>query len=616
MNSNFNKIIFLKNFDDSFKPLFFSEKDERNNPTFLSEMNWKWYNIYQSVNTFIWKDRKIKDIAEIKSCFIDIDYPEILEMSEKERASFLNKNFKEIILPKLKFIKQTYNIFPNIINITLKGFHILFDYSEECYFIDINTHLEINNILNDILGGDSNARDIARVYKIVWYKDMKNWIHWKIKDFFSQIIKSSTKNNSAEIQKTFITKDIINHKFWKTFIERDISSKIKEKESNSKKEQIKNKNIEKINNIDALIFLNKLKECFTVNTFLFSKDKDILKIIENKLKFKEEFNCFKFFEADWKNLTSWLMIQNENTWWKINDYSKKTRIGNYNFLKNWILDWIEIDYSSFVKILHSSTGLTLNTTNEKKAQISSKLMWDDHYNRFATLTTEWKDAYQGYLSMKMKNPWFKKLLRGLSTYLFENKDKIMNSENPKIFKFELNDFLRETFWYTTENQIKKHRIYIKSLLLEMASILVPLEKEILENWKKIKQVDYEHFFKLSTQKGWWNSKKEKIILNLLIPEILLFWNPWYINKNILTYQSWFKESKITDLLLEIDTILNNTNHNYTKNISEVYQMLDYKSTEKINRNTLLKHMKLAKERWFFKSYKIENDTLIVSKFNF
>ena len=90
MSKLYTKIYFLKNFETK-ENISFEENNV--NQSKLKELNQKWWNVYESVNTFIWKDRKSENIAEIKSCFIDIDYPEILEMSEKERASFLKDKY-------------------------------------------------------------------------------------------------------------------------------------------------------------------------------------------------------------------------------------------------------------------------------------------------------------------------------------------------------------------------------------------------------------------------------------------------------------------------------------------------------------------------------------------
>ena len=598
----FNKIYWLNNFE-TWKNFTFPENKISSDT--LKSYNENWYNIYETVNTFIEKKRQIKDLAEIKSCFIDIDYPEIIKLTVAERATFMKDKYKNLTI-LFNQIKEKYNIEPNVINITYKWFHILFYYSEDCYFIDSNLHLQINNILNETLWWDENARDIARVYKSIWFIDWKGWKKGTIKNYFKQDL-------------SFITKDKIIYNFWLKFIEREKISCNKKQLSQEKKEIVKNSNIEKINNIDALCFLEKLQQHITKYSSLYNiTDIENLKKINNKLKYDKI--TLKFYEEDWQTLTAWLIMEQDQTLlWKINDYSKKTRRGNYNFLKNWILKDLNLDYSTFSKILQWISWFTLNSSLDKKSQLGSKLLWDDHYWRLIIwtqlLSKENQTAYKNYQNKYTEISWLKKVYRWLFVYLYEYKDylKQYNIEWLNQIRFEMNHFLETMFWKKTKDQMKAHRIYIKELFFQISSLMIPIENITIDkNWKQIKQVWTNQLVKFYFEQ--WNGrwKKEMIWIELLLPDYIYFWKASYINKNVLNYQPWFWDTKITDFFIEVDDILSNTNNDYTKPLSAIFDFLLYSWDEKNKKSIFLRHLNKAIELNFFKSYKIENNTLTIS----
>jgi len=617
----FNKIYFLKNFETD-KTLTFPEWNITEDD--LKIYNEKGWNIYESVNTFIWNDRKSENIAEIKSCFIDIDYSEIKSLSEKERAWFLKEKFTNKIIPSLKNINHLYTIKPSQINVTYKWFHILFDYEEDCYFIDTDIHFKINQLLNDILGWDENARDIARVYKSVGFIDNKNWPKWKITSLKKTMDLTSNSNK--------INKIIIEKLFSFDFKVRDIE-KIENKVATKQKQfEKKLQNIEKINSIDSLIFIENLKSLLETNKSLFL---DCEKI-SNKLKLKNiDDSLFKFYEEDWKNLTSGLVLEkNKDGLFEINDYSKKTRRWNYNFLKNWIFENTEIDYKLFSFILNHSTWITLNSNIEENSKFDSKLLWDKHYNRMdfwekkdqiqsfvqhsildrEDIEEEYKIIFAESIKLKTSINGFWKMFRWFFTYIAENVDKLELTDNGK-YKINFDEFITNIFWIDNKKAIKNQKSYIKFLLTILWELRVPSTEKDTLNWKTIELVTMVPILKIYFQQNlWWRWNNDCFFVEPLQSKKFIFnWNSAYINKKILTYQSWFKNSKITDLFIDIDDVIRNTNHHYSKKLIDIFSFLQYTNSFKENKRQLINHLEKWKNLKYFWDYEIKNDTLYVYK---
>ena len=630
----FNKIYWLKNFETN-KNMTFSET----NISFdtLKSYNENWYNIYETVNTFIWNKRQIKDLAEIKSCFIDIDYPEIItnNLSNADRASFMKDKYI-LLCEKLGSLKKKYWITPSIFNATYKGFHILFHYSKDCYFINEELHLKINDILNEYLWWDPNARDIARVYKTVWFIDWKEGRKRKIKSFAGE--------SSGFLN---ITKTIIKERFWFEFKEREIDNVKKKQRSQEKKEIVKNSNIEKINNLDSWYFIWKIISYLNYNEDIFCpfdllwKDKNIEKNfyllkIKNKLKYKEiNENLYKFYEEDGETLTAGLTLEKDENWiWKINDYSKKTRRWNYNFLKNWILKDKEFDYSEFSKILFNTTSLVLNSNLDKKTEINSQATWNYLNNELSSkekeILREHNDLIESNFKeiedIKEQHPWLTKVFYAFLTFLKEeitsNKRKCSSSWH---YEITLNEFA-EKYLKMEKKYVKNHKTYLKFLIKKIWEFWFPYLNEIMEktkSWweKKIETLSFKKLFDFDFSiSKWWNNCEQKLFFKFAVAksENFLYINksPFYYNKNILSYQPWLKNTKISDFFINVDSIINNKNFNYKNKLKNIYEFLNFTSTDKINKKTLTKHLKEGIKLWFFKSYKFEDDNLIISKFQY
>lgn len=610
---NFNKIYFLKNFStDEIES--FAEDDERATPEYLKAKNENGFNIYISVNTFLWNKRKNDELAEIQACFIDLDFPEIKsfwydEEWIKKRVSFLWEKYRNEIIPKLREIKEKYNITPSQVNVTYKGLHILFDYDNDCYFITPEIHQNINTILNEILGGDENARDLARVYKVVWFIDWKNWKKGKIKSLESSKIITN------------ISKEVIENNFKLQFKQRDLKQIEKDKEKAKKNEINENKrqdrkkvNIDKINSIDSLEIINKLKVFFLKEDIKNNFSPEILEKIQNKLKYKQESsNRFKFYEEDGLILTSGLYLVKNKTHHEIEDYSKHSRQTNYNFIKNWILKDTNTDFKTFNSIIYFVAGITLNTKDEKKAIIDKKIYLDFIYSRLifpnnttrSKLQQEVKENNKKIYNLTDKinyKEWFSKIFLWFFHYLYTNLDNTFYYKEDNSYYFEVNEILKQSFQITSKSSLEHN----KKIFFQIIDIISKIKLDI--NSKEVNIFSQI----IKTKK----SNKDILIIKPYSNNIKFkFSDILFFNKEILHFQKGFKNTKITDLLIYITWILETSSNNVTLSLEQVYEFLGYKTqNEKGKKQGLQKFLKEAKNLSIIKNFQIDKTNIIFSKY--
>lgn len=608
---NYNKIYFLKNFN-SGETLSFPENDITQEQ--LKQYNESWWNIYESVNTFLWKDRKSENIAEIKSCFIDIDYPEIMEMSEKERASFLKDKYN-IIQNNFAKIFRIYQIKPSLINITYKGFHILFNYSTECFLLDTQTHLEINNILNNILDWDKNARDVSRVFKSVWFIDWKGWKKGIIKNLIIN-----------EKQQHLITKDVLQNKFNLKFISRDL--KIQEKKIKTSEDKKENafKNIKLYNEQDVFTTIQNTLQFFEGLKSLkeYVENSKNIENILNKLKYEKiNDNLYKFFEPNWKDFTSWLVIEKQNWKYEINDYSKKTRRWNYNFLKNWIL--VEIKKESqaifFNMALKNIFWFSIWKNNKDLLKGDFKTITDvvKDKTRFDidTLSLENKELFKSY-----NNTFLEKINKNCKTsfialmHLLSEKKYTLDSANKPCYVIYWDEFF-DLLWFskkTAENEKKNY----KEILLYLSWLKFPFLTEI--NWKQ--GARYKGIFELWIQ----NNKEVHIgrgskdffaIYPLENIDFIFSQNNKFaiFDKKLIQYKTRSIDFKL--FILDVDWTFKNTWHKYLEfDLNLVYKKLNLNQEKKENNKILRKHFWKAMEEWVIKFFKIDlkKNILILADF--
>lgn len=529
----------------------------------------------------------------------------------KKRVSFLWEKYRSEIIPKLKEIKEKFKITPSQVNVTYKGLHILFHYNRDSYFITPEIHQNINNTLNEILGWDENARDLARVYKMLGYIDWKNWKKGKIRSL--QLSNPGTNYIAKEINR-----EVIENNFWLEFKLRNenellnLHNKLLEK---LEKQMIKiwriKTNISKINEVDGFEIITKLQEYFWKFPLNKSKkiDKDVLEKINNKIKFKDIWNGFlKFYDEDWIKLTSGLFLVKNNFWYEIRDYSQKTRQSNYNFIKNWVLRWIESDYNLFNEIIYYASWITLNVGGDKKSIIDKKVFVDFLNSRLILPNTNIKvlkdneEPEKTILKSYNYPDWFAKIFIGLMHYIYKNIEEFEFNNNDKTYIIEVNKFLSEVFDIKTKSSLEHN----KKTLFDIIEIISNTKLDMITKNVRI-------FSDIKRSK---KSNKDILIISPSDNNFKFqFWTPMYFNKNILNFQKGFKDLKITELLLFINGFLEITKNNLTYKLKDIYEFLWYfTNNEKSKKSMLLKSLKKSKKLWIIKTYKISKDSIIFSKY--
>lgn len=608
---SFKKIYWIKNFETNENFTFPEDKI-----TFekLKEYNEKWFNIYQTVNSFTGDKRQDKYLAEIRACFIDIDYPEIIspDFNIENRAKYLLLKFNKEVKPNLDKIKSLYDIRPHQINVTYKGFHILFNYSEDCYLINTELHKEINNILWDLLWGDSNARDLSRVYKVHWFYDCKEKRKGKIKN-----IENYTEN--------LISKEIITKKFNLCFSTRDIETQKLKKEQN-----IENvyKNIELINNQDCFLIIEK-----AINTLNSKFVKSLcssseIEICLNKLKFKEEEHQFSLLEEDGLTKTSWLKIELNELWiWQINDYTKKTRRGNYNFIKNWILSPTMKENEKLLFFIQKEIfWFTLNKKNEDILNGDYKLLWDVSLS-MSKLNLNEKGFTEEYLWMEKENrevfteltkDFLQKIHRkGKAPFIalvwaLKNTQKQIDEQGKYYYKINWDDFLKELWIKNSYTNKKEYKVILKYI----SKLEIPFIKEIKWQtyvfWQEIFTIGFTNNFKATK----WN-KDSFIVYPTLHDDFIFSENSRlaFVNKEIIKLNTKSLEWK--DFLIEIDWRFKNWSSSFLKfDLENTFSLLNLNQGTNENLKQLRNHLEKSKNLNFIKDYRISRKENKLELFNF
>lgn len=620
MNQDFNIIYWVKNPETSKNKTFSSGRPSFN-LSILEEYNKKGFNVYKTVNNFIWHKRIKDDIAEIRACFIDIDYLELkwLDMSDKakqERNNFMKLKYEKEVMLALKEIERLYNISPSEINITQKGFHIIYEYDSDCYFIDISLHEEINILLWDILKGDKNARDIARVYRIVDFTDWTWGNRGKIKEM---------KWKWKDVSPKKITKEIIQQKMNKIYKNRDILKIYKTFEKRITKDHKTNVNKWKINSIDSKEFVDALAKYFS---FLSSKQNiefsnDSIQNICNKLKYIETKPGieYRMLEDDWKALTSGLYLVKEGDIFRFHDYSKHYRSTNLSFLSDWIMPSLPIliwdKWKYLNQILSWSIQMNLSSILEKKTQIDSKLFYDYFYGR-SKFPNELKTDFNknNPLSKLSQIPSIGKVYIALFSYIYDKitkNNKISFDIQKQFYQIEYSDFFDFAFpAINTPSKRKHHKKNLITILQKLSDVEIYFENET-NNKAEYKRIIDITFPNISYYRG----KKDFFLIKPLITkDFSLSKKQAFFNKNILTFQDGFGNTKITDFLLYAEAMLQNKMRDFDIKSIYVFEFLWLTGTEKSKNNTLRKHLKkaISVKYGFFKAYSINNWVIRLSKY--
>ena len=522
----------------------------------------------------------------------------------------MREKYKNEVLPALDKIRDLYGITPSELNITQKGFHILFSYDPDCHFIDIPLHEAINNLLGDLLGGDTNARDVARVYRMVGFSDWNGGNRGKIKEL------KYWKTNKEKPKD--ITRETIEESMHLIFTERDgrkIYDAFMKKVFQEEKREI---NKGKINGLDSKTFIDDLKAYFEKQTGQYSEE--ILQSVCNKLSY-EEASTGKYRMLEEGGLpTSGLFLVEKDGIFHLEDYSRHSRSTNLNFFSYWILPTLQLGDDEakiqFGKILSSAIGMSLNSIPEKKTPMSEKLFYDYFYGRIR-FPAESRKVFKekNPLSSIPQIPSMAKVYFAVFAYIHDRitkKSALHFDPKEKAYAIEYADFFAFAFCSIDTGAKQKHHkknlIDILSKLSE-SETLFESEKTGTVGWKRIIDI---RFPKVATHRG----KKDVFLVVPLKNRTFDFGKKEaFFDLRILSFQNSFMDTGMTDFCLYAEAMIQKSGHDFSLRVEHIYEFLGLDGTEKSKNDTLRKHFSRAVSKLgFFGAYSIQKGKLILSKY--
>lgn len=260
-------------------------------------------NLYFLINFYLGISRKEEDLRIIYALWFDID-------NEKDKIP------EDRMWESIKNIEIHYWLIPHIINKTMWGFHIFYLFEGTPYWNFNNEFERLYIFLRDKLEADKGFSRKAWILKVVWSYDFRKY--WTIIN-----IKNENHNRYKLTDCRKILWDEIFEKYNTVNFE-DEFEKIEEEnkifiENEKIAERKKNFFIYKINNIDFLIILKKLKNFWY--DFRLNNDNKVEYYIDNTL-----IDTFQisYYEAQWRAI-DWTRDKRKENW-------KKSRWANYWFL--------------------------------------------------------------------------------------------------------------------------------------------------------------------------------------------------------------------------------------------------------------------------------------------
>ena len=291
---NENKLI------EDKKYLVFQKEDKKT----FERLNKEGYNVYKTLNTFIWNRRIASNLDKFKKILIDFD--------KNDFDSYIE------LIERVNKLKNKFNIAPTEILKTYKWYHYIYSFDKELEYLDIEQYTNFSNFIVNLLNWDKKAHQVTWIYKVPGYLDMKNNRKFLIE------------KETGSANDKLITKKVIEKIIWeKVKSRKDIIEKTKIKKQNQKE-----------------MTTNYSK---SINQLNF-KDFILPKLIEAWYSIE--------IDENWKiDNTSWINISKD---WFVNDFShwkeswENRANWNYNFLLNYIFEW---NYPEFMKFCSIHLGV-------------------------------------------------------------------------------------------------------------------------------------------------------------------------------------------------------------------------------------------------------------------
>ncbi|MBP8016450.1 hypothetical protein KAZ01_00435, partial [Candidatus Gracilibacteria bacterium] len=204
---------------------------------------------------------------------------------------------------------------------------------------------------------------------------------------------------------------------------------------------------------------------------------------------------------------------------------------------------------------------------------------------------------------------FLKIFIGFMHYIHENISsnnlKVNNDSNGIEYIIEVNKLLKNVFNIYSKSSLEHN----KKLFYKIIEIISKVKIEIKHKNNYSKETILI-FTKLEKAK---QGRNDILIIKGSNNNIKFSNNSAFFNKEILTFQKGFADTKITDLFLLINGLLNSISHDLSYSLDVIYKYLNYNHASKSVLQTLKKHLNKGKKKAFFKYYEIKDGKIAFSK---
>lgn len=552
----------------------------------IIEYNKQGYNVYESLNSFLWARRKTINLYQFKHILIDLDY------KGKEKEDFF------VTKKKSKFLEDKYWIIPIEINETYNWYHIIYKLADELMFIKNEVYKELFRLLNLYYEWDNKAPQITWMKKLAWTIDNKSDNKFIIKNIF---------NNKDKIGEIWI-----NHlkQLWCISENAKINNIYKTNIKWIKLNYIKPwfiDNVQFQKNIENKLFNEwiKIKNKKTSEDLIESIDFNL--VVENINKrfsewnpdYKKEVKLYDNWSID---KTNWLKYYYNKKRWKyeVYDFTWKMRFWNQKFLLNYYFKDFDINkrFNLTNKFFKDFFWIDVSFNYFKAGfYIYKKFLFDLYKWNLYYRNNKWKEEILENTELKYNIIY---LYFILEKFYQTSKIDFKYNDNNKEKEFDMNsfsDFSEATFYYNDlclELWIQNNshnRKRIKELLKELNNIYIKIKDK---NWKennvfiaKNTEINSSKFYYISklSSNPYFNKKNTSFI---------------FIDNNLLRLWWGFKKPK-KDLFLSL-FILYSLTTSTEKNWKVVFS---------ISVNQLLK----IAQNLTFKKF-ARNENLILDKSNF
>lgn len=271
--------------------------------------------------------------------------------------------------------KANFNIFPNYVIETYKGFHVIFAFHQDIHFLKEEIYLSFFQFINEIYNWDKRFKPITGMMKVPWFIDHKDWRNFLIKE--KDFKKSANRIDLEQFSSIFS----IHWNEKKKFLKAENQIKI---EVDALIESIDAKELIKVLNRNYMQWVYWFNKPIKISKDKVSiNDTNWLKLFYNK---EEKRYTFKDFAEKWRYGILWFLWNYYFEFYK-NDfnYAKK-------FLENFIYEnfWIVVAYNDIKHF--EKFCIKKEKTKIKQSKKNKKLIPQFPLEQFIAKRIKWGDG--------------------------------------------------------------------------------------------------------------------------------------------------------------------------------------------------------------------------------